>query len=295
MPHFAMDREITKAILETIGTDFFLKTGARPMTGNFDLAGNDLLTTNYRIQEHAATGTLRLMNRAASAYATFRCKFNPTGDRLLCGDSLHFGNDYTGQTMYMSTYHGNDVFVDMVSFGDDVFNLLRAGDIIHLTGAYHHTLPDTRPASPGTGDLRFDATNKILEVYDGSAWGMANVQHYGFWTGTLAYGRVRYYALNELSSAVTESNNQTACSPYTMREMKINVIANTLDGNAVFTFRLNGGDTSLTVTVGAGVTGIAKFSQNVAIADDDLVCLEVDTSAASSGAINWNPSFKSVS
>lgn len=53
---------------------------------------------------------------------------------------------------------------------DPTFYIPRAGDIIHLTGAFHHTLPDTRPAAPTAGDVRYNATSKELEVYDGSAW-----------------------------------------------------------------------------------------------------------------------------
>lgn len=50
------------------------------------------------------------------------------------------------------------------------FEIPRAGDFIHLTGAYHHTLPDTRPAAPNAGDIRYNAPANILEVWDGAAW-----------------------------------------------------------------------------------------------------------------------------
>lgn len=49
-------------------------------------------------------------------------------------------------------------------------DILRAGDFVHLTGAAHHTLPDTRHAAPNAGDCRYDAGTDTFEIYDGAAW-----------------------------------------------------------------------------------------------------------------------------
>lgn len=70
--------------------------------------------------------------------------------------------------------------------------------------------------------------------------------------------------------------------------------ANTLDNSVVLTFWKNGSSTSLTVTYGAGVTGVqSDTSHTVAISAGDEIALKVDPSACSSGRAH-DPVFSMV-
>lgn len=119
-------------------------------------------------------------------------------------------------------------------------------------------------------------------------------QHYGYWYATQINALVRFYALNSYRAFGAEAVQQTASPPCTMQEMKVQVQTNTLNADATFTFRLNGADTALTLTVPAGATGIFTVQASVPIADNDLVCLLVNTALAGAGVIYFNPSFRST-
>lgn len=70
------------------------------------------------------------------------------------------------------------------------------------------------------------------------------------------------------------------------RKLNVRIRLNTLDNNAVFTLRVNGVSTSITVTVSAGQTGVFVDSTNsVSVSAEDLIVLSADTTAASSGSI----------
>lgn len=120
--------------------------------------------------------------------------------------------------------------------------------------------------------------------------------NYGYYlSNSYAHGNSVYLCLNSRSGSGSESASQTASSPCTFREMKIRVVTNNLNGIAVFTFRVNGANTSLAVTVSAGVIGVFTSTADVDVNDNDLVCYHLSTKNATSGAIMWLPTFRSTS
>ncbi len=68
--------------------------------------------------------------------------------------------------------------------------------------------------------------------------------------------------------------------------LAVNTMTNTLDNTAVFTVRVNGVDTTLQISVSAGVTSVQTIESNVdVVVTDDLVSLEIDTRTSTSGGI----------
>lgn len=71
-----------------------------------------------------------------------------------------------------------------------------------------------------------------------------------------------------------------------LRSLRVFLDANTLNGNAVVTVRVNGVDTALQVTLPAGVTEGQDLDDQVAVAAADRVTVEIDTTAAGVGGAN---------
>ncbi len=82
----------------------------------------------------------------------------------------------------------------------------------------------------------------------------------------------------------------------TLRDFFVNVGINSLNGNMVLTVRINGVDTSITVTFGSTETGEQSDTTNTAtVAAGDLLSIEVDTTAASAGSaldVRWGMIFR---
>jgi len=72
----------------------------------------------------------------------------------------------------------------------------------------------------------------------------------------------------------------------TLKKLYVNVVANSGNGNAIFTVRKNGADTALTLTVGAEQTGVFSVTADVSVSNGDLLALELDQSGVSSGTIS---------
>lgn len=98
------------------------------------------------------------------------------------------------------------------------------------------------------------------------------------------YG-TRYLDLT-YGSGTTEGGQKTAVPAGTMKKMYVYIDTNTLDGNCVIKLRVNGADPSpnLTVTVGATATGVFTSTQDVAVADEDLIN-SAAVESASSGSL----------
>jgi len=103
-----------------------------------------------------------------------------------------------------------------------------------------------------------------------------------------AQGTDLYYMPHGLANSdATEANAQIPCpSDIAALDWYINVLATT-DGDAVITLRLNAADTALKQTVPTGTTGVIHMAKGVAvkIAPGDLIDIEVDLTAGSSGAL----------
>lgn len=81
------------------------------------------------------------------------------------------------------------------------------------------------------------------------------------------------------------------CLPIAGRiyNLYVYIAANTLDGNCVITFRVNGAASALALTIGAGVTGVqSETATIVTTAAYDDVGFEIDTTAATVGTISIN-------
>lgn len=102
----------------------------------------------------------------------------------------------------------------------------------------------------------------------------------------VAFGQARFADFDGVQT--TEVDAQFAMP----RAGKINglslrVFTNTLNGVTVVTLRVNGAPTALTFNVGAGVTGFFTLAtQEVAVAEGDLISVDIDASAAGSGALD---------
>lgn len=120
-----------------------------------------------------------------------------------------------------------------------------------------------------------------------------STQHYGYWWQLMVATMIAYASLNEdtLSSEVA---SQTPSPPCTFQEMKVRIRGNTMIDNTVFTLRVNGVNTALTLTVPAGANGTFTVQASVSVADNDLVCLQIDASASAAGQIYFNPCFRST-
>ena len=66
--------------------------------------------------------------------------------------------------------------------------------------------------------------------------------------------------------------------------LSVNVISNSLNGNLVVTVWVNGVATTLTVTYAAGVTGFLTSSGPVAVSANDVVSINFDATAATTGS-----------
>lgn len=53
---------------------------------------------------------------------------------------------------------------------DTMYRGWKIGNLVHIGGPYHHTLPSARPVTPLAGDTHYDAPTDTLEIYDGEAW-----------------------------------------------------------------------------------------------------------------------------
>jgi len=74
-----------------------------------------------------------------------------------------------------------------------------------------------------------------------------------------------------------EADAQTPLIAGKFTKLKVNVSFNdSIQGNAVFTLRVNGSSTTLTLSVPFGQTGIFNCEQTVNTQDNDMVCIEAD-------------------
>jgi hypothetical protein len=92
---------------------------------------------------------------------------------------------------------------------------------------------------------------------------------------------------NNLSTEIQTSAEPGMSCTASVFVFKVN--ANTLDNTATVSVRVNGGNSTLSVSVGAGATGSFEDTDSVSLVATDQLNLLVDTSAATAGSIGWNP------
>lgn len=122
---FDMHRAITKAILETVGTDFLLLDGTRAMTGNLDMGNNEIVSVKNLYPEGTGVGALgRSANYWNSAHIVTTNFFSLLGgatasviaSRNILNSSITF--------KYRAT--------EVAKIENDFLGISRAGDIIQL-------------------------------------------------------------------------------------------------------------------------------------------------------------------
>jgi hypothetical protein len=100
------------------------------------------------------------------------------------------------------------------------------------------------------------------------------------------FGQTLYVGHNGFTLDTTESNEQSQLYTGQFTDMSINVTTNTLDAATTLMLRLNGGVSTLTLSIPAGATGYFTFASSVAVSGD-LTNYEVDTSASTVGTIEF--------
>lgn len=149
--------------------------GSKPMEGDLDLAGYNLLTTYISLRPISTLG-LRVMDRAGTNYRDWYVRtlqFELISGKKNAAEIQARANEAASITFY--GYHGGGR-VQVGKIDDDFWTLDRAGNITLLSNKILDVIngvlrfPDTRPAVPTAGDVRYDAATDTFEIYDGAAW-----------------------------------------------------------------------------------------------------------------------------
>lgn len=150
-----------------------------------------------------------------------------------------------------------------------------------LTTGFFHDAVNTDVLSPG--DLIDYQTFSTNSVGVSPGYNLTILQT--VFTATAAgrvYRRVASQTLNRdtgfqslgpgVSTNVAELGFQQVCTPGTFRNAAVDVFSNIGGSSSILTFRLNGADTALTLTLPVGTTGILEnLVDAVAVVQDDLV------------------------
>ena len=96
------------------------------------------------------------------------------------------------------------------------------------------------------------------EKYTTQPWPAINARPYG--CGAIGFGQARYFSLiGCMKDLTTEAWGQMKMySPHTFSKANVYVLSNSLNGAATLTSRVNGGNGNISVTIGAGVTGLLQ-------------------------------------
>jgi hypothetical protein len=139
------------------------------------------------------------------------------------------------------------------------------------------------------GAVGVDTTNKLLWIRSGGVWcPAASRVFWGTFTIELNGGVNIFVGFTQGNLSPQEAQSQFALPAGLARKLRVHVASNTLMASTTVTFRKNGNNTGLTVTIGAGVTGaISDTSHSVAIAEDDLCDFNVIT-GVSANSIDIN-------
>jgi len=108
------------------------------------------------------------------------------------------------------------------------------------------------------------------------------------WIATQDHSTTYYYSPQAATVAsTTEGEVEFPMSHYgTLKHFRINVDSNTLDDDSVWKVRLNGADTGITITFETTDTGWkTDLSNSVDVVPGDMITIEVDNTASSSGTI----------
>lgn len=107
--------------------------------------------------------------------------------------------------------------------------------------------------------------------------------NYGIGT---SFGNAYYSPLGGAGLTTIESAVQILTHAMQVTSMKVRVFSNTHDGVTTVQFRVNGASVGPSITIGAGATGNFTDTTATTVAADDLVTIQVDTTASTTGSIN---------
>ncbi len=114
-------------------------------------------------------------------------------DDLLVWGNIQCNNSISTTDIYIDYYIRDNTYT--LTLGADPWEL-DTGFIATSLGVSvdsgHFTAPSERNASPKTGDIRCDTTNKIIEFYDGSEWQSADCPKIIYASDTLSDGSMDY-------------------------------------------------------------------------------------------------------
>ena len=120
---------------------------------------------------------------------------------------------------------------------------------------------------------------------EGRLFGTANRDGIGAGVGST----VPFALESELSISDSEAAAQvTARAALAITDLFVLVVTNSLTtAAATFSFRVNGADSALSATVGAGSTGNFEDTNTAPVVDGDLINWQVSVAAGGSGALNF--------
>ena len=137
---------------------------------------------------------------------------------------------------------------------------------------------DNQDVPTDTQALTFDSSSDEWKAEDGGGGGANN-----FIIGLnsfdiVADNTIEFIAVQGFTTFATAENQRTWFVPmaFTVKNMVIQVNSNINTDVTIFTFRVEAADTALTISVPALTSGLFTVTEDVAVAKDDRIALEVD-------------------
>lgn len=164
----------TKAIHIALG--LFPKDGSEAMTGDFDLAGNKLLTTNLLLKEFSAS-TFAIRNRADTDYRDLYLRTLVSLGNLVLGNAKYFGTStkWNGNYLYFRAFN-NEVSTEVARIinanPSGYMEISQAGDITHYNGASYVRMATGTYEGDGNATQAITGVcfqPKVAEIYNQGA------------------------------------------------------------------------------------------------------------------------------
>ncbi len=180
-------------------------------------------------------------------------------------------------------------------------NITGVGELDHVTvtgSSYLAALTGRvgigidNPSEKLSVDGKIESTNGGFKFPDGSelhsAANVSAIVPVGSGSDIIASGLISYFAANGSDIESIENYVQFPLPRDGMvRSFTIKITSNSLDGHATLTLRINGADTGIWITVPAGATGVYSNGNTAEAMAGDLFSIEVDTTAAGSGELQY--------
>lgn len=179
-------------LIQILEQYFVRRNGKRAMTGDFDLAGNALLTTNLSLFEGTSTWMF-LMDRAKSDFKNLKINQLGVNNRITYSNTGYLRSPTdVAKHLYLQSYDGAyqtvaDIIngrIDIPCGGDITclanktfdWSLGNFNDIIinankTLDGFYaNYIIPRGAGSQAVSNSIKFDPTTNRLWIHNGAAW-----------------------------------------------------------------------------------------------------------------------------